>query len=259
MKQYIVDAFTDKLFCGNQAAVCVLEKWISDELMQNIAKENNFSETAFCVKNPDNSYKLRWFTPSSEIDFCGHATLGTSFILFNFYEKNASKITFKTMRGNFFVKQSGEFIEMDFPAFKFTEISVSEKMTDAFGKKPEKAFYDRDLLLVYDDEDFVRNVSPDFEKIKQLDFTTVAITSPGKDFDCVSRVFAPKEQINEDPVTGSTHCMIAPYWASRLGKNEINAYQASSRGGKLKCVVNGERVLIFGKAVLFSVCELNVK
>ncbi len=259
MKQYILDAFTDKLFHGNQAAVCIMTSWISDDLMQNIAKENNFSETAFCVKNPDNSYKLRWFTPGGEIDFCGHATLGTSFVLFNFYEKNANKITFRTKSGDFFAKKNGDFIEIDFPAYKFTEIPVSEKMTEAFGKKPSKAFYDRDLLLVYDDEDFIRNVSPDLEKVKQFDFSIVGITAPAKEYDCVSRVFAPKIKINEDPVTGSTHCMIAPYWANRLKKSEIKAFQASSRGGELLCKVGEERVIILGKAVLFSVCELNIK
>lgn len=259
MKQFIVDAFTDKIFHGNQAAVCVLEKWISDDLMKNIAIENNFSETAFTVKEADGSYNLRWFTPGGEIDFCGHATLGTAFVLFNFYEKNASKITFHTIKsGDLFVLKDGDFILMDFPSYKLNKIQVTKEMEEIFGAKPKEAFLDRDLLLIFDDENFIRKANPDFEKMKNLPGLGIGITAQGKDFDCVSRVFVPKLKVNEDPVTGSTHCMITPYWTEKLGKNTITAFQASSRGGVLYCKQNKSRTLIGGKAVLFAKSEIFV-
>ncbi len=257
MTQYIVDAFTDKLFCGNQAAVCVLAEWLSDGLMMNITKENNFSETAFTVKNGE-GYDLRWFTPGGEISLCGHATLGTAFVLFNFYEKSAQKITFHTMSGDLFITRSGDFIEMDFPAYKLNEVAVTDLMEKVFGARPLKAYLDRDLLLVFDDEKTVREMQPDFELMKTLDGQGVGVTARGKDYDCVSRFFDPKLCVNEDPVTGSVHCMIAPYWAKRLGKNVINAYQASSRGGELHCEVKGDRVIIAGKVALYSVGELKI-
>lgn len=256
MKQFIVDAFTDKVFHGNQAAVCVLKNWISDELMKNIAVENNFSETAFTVKEADGSYKLRWFTPGGEIDFCGHATLGTAYILFRFYELSAQKITFHTMKGDFFISKDDDFIVMDFPSYNLNKIEVTKEMEDVFKVRPIEAYIDRDLLLVFDDENVVRNMKPDFEKMKNLPGLSFGITAKGKDFDCVSRVFAPKLKVNEDPVTGSTHCMIVPYWSEKLGKSEIHAYQSSERGGVLHCRQNGSRTLIGGKAALFSIAEI---
>lgn len=258
MKQFIVDAFTDKLFHGNQAAVCVLEKWLPEELMQNIARENNFSETAFTVKN-GGKYDLRWFTPGGEIDFCGHATLGTAFVLFNFYEKSAEQITFHTMKkGDLLMTHEADFISMDFPSYKLKKIPVTDEMEAAMGKRPAEAYIDRDLLLVFDDENAVRNLKPNFEKAVLLPGEGIGVTSKGKDFDCVSQFFDPKFKVNEDPVTGSAHCMIAPYWAAKLGKSKIHAYQASERGGELLCEVKGERVVIKGKAVLFSVCDVKI-
>ena len=257
MKQYIVDAFTDELFHGNQAAVCVLDEWLSEELMMNITKENNCSETAFTVKSVD-SYDLRWFTPGGEINLCGHATLATSYVLFNFYEKDAGDLTFHTMSGDLFIHRQQDEIVMDFPAYKLNEIPVNEQMTKAMGHKPSRAFIDRDLLLVYEDEKIIREMKPDFDEVLLLDGDGVGVTAQGKEYDCVSRFFTPKDKINEDPVTGSVHCMIAPYWAERLGKKEIHAYQASERGGNLECKVQGDRVVISGKAVLYSVGELFV-
>lgn len=256
MKQFIVDAFTDKVFHGNQAAVCVLENWISDDLMENIAVENNFSETAFTVKEADGSYKLRWFTPGGEIDFCGHATLGTAYILFKFYELSAQKITFHTMKGDFFISKDDDFIVMDFPSYNLNKIEVTKEMEDVFKARPIEAYIDRDLLLVFDDENVVRNMKPDFEKMKNLPGLSFGVTAKGKDFDCVSRVFAPKLKVNEDPVTGSTHCMIVPYWSKKLGKSKIHAYQSSERGGVLRCRQNGSRTLIGGKAALFAESEI---
>ena len=257
MRQYIVDAFTDKLFHGNQAAVCVLDKWLPEELMMNITRENNFSETAFAVKSND-GYDIRWFTPGGEINLCGHATLATAFVLFNYYEKNVDNITFHTMSGDLFIHRQQDEIVMDFPAYRLNETSVTTQMTKAMGHEPLKAFIDRDLMLVYEDEKIIREMSPDFGEMIQLDGGGVGVTAPGKEYDCVSRFFTPKDKINEDPVTGSAHCMIAPYWAEQLGKKEIHAYQASERGGKLECRLQGNRVVISGKAVLYSVSELFV-
>lgn len=257
MKQYIVDAFTDKVFHGNQAAVCVLEEWPEESLMMSITRENNFSETAFTVREGD-GYRLRWFTPGGEIDLCGHATLATAFVLFNFYEKEAESIIFHTMSGDLFIGRRGERIAMDFPAYRLGEAPVTDEMEDALGARPREAYLDRDLLLVYDNEATVRGMRPDFEKVGQLDGLGIAVTAPGVDHDCVSRFFAPKLEINEDPVTGSVHCMIAPYWANRLGKDAISAYQASARGGEMVCELQGERVVLLGKAALFSASELAI-
>ena len=225
--------------------------------MMDITRENNFSETAFTVKEGD-GYRLRWFTPGGEIDLCGHATLATAFVLFNFYEKEAESITFHTMSGDLFIGRRDERIAMDFPAYACREVPVIDLMEEALGARPKEAYIDRDLLLVYDDEETVREMKPDFEKVGQLDGLGIAVTAPGVDHDCVSRFFAPKLEIDEDPVTGSVHCMIAPYWAKRLGKTTIDAYQASARGGEMVCELQGERVVLLGKAALFSVSELAV-
>lgn len=255
MKQYVVDAFTDMLFKGNQAAVCVLEKWLPDELMRNIAKENNFSETAFAVKEKD-GYRLRWFTPGGEIDFCGHATLGTSFVLFNYYEKDAEEITFYTQVGNLIIKRDKDMFVMNFPAYKCNPVPVTEAMAEAIGVMPVAAYLDRDLLLVLQDEEQVKNLHPNQKKMAALDGLLVAVTAPGKEYDCVSRMFAPKLSVPEDSVTGSTHCMVTPYWCERLQKDRLTCYQASERTGVLYTSLEKERVKIAGKAVLFSVADI---
>lgn len=259
MKQYIVDAFTEKVFHGNQAAVCVLDAWPAESLMMDITRENNFSETAFTVKEED-GYRLRWFTPGGEIDLCGHATLATAYVLLRFYEPEAESITFHTMSGDLFVGRRGEFITMDFPAYTCREVPVTDQMEEALGARPREAYLDRDLLLVYDDEATVRTMKPDFEKVARIEGAKVgvAVTAPGTSYDCVSRFFAPNLAIDEDPVTGSVHCMIAPYWAKHLGKSVIHAYQASARGGEMVCEIEGDRVVLLGKAALFSVSELMV-
>ncbi len=257
MKQYVVDAFSAEVFHGNQAAVCVPDKWLPDELMKNIAKENNFSETAFAVKCAD-GYELRWFTPGGEVELCGHATLGTSFVLFSFCETEAQQITYHTMSGDLFVSRKNGLIEMDFPKYRYHETAVTEQIKKVMGADPAEAYLGPELMLVYRDEKTVRELKPDFDGMMALEGSGVAVTAPGAGYDCVSRYFGPKLKINEDPVTGSVHCMIAPYWAGRLGKNVIEAYQASERGGELHCEVCGDRVKIAGKAVLYSVDELNI-
>jgi PhzF family phenazine biosynthesis protein len=257
MKQYIVDAFTDHVFHGNQAAICILDKWIPEELMMNIARENNFSETAFAVKEGD-TYHLRWFTPGGEIDLCGHATLACAYVLFWFYIPEAEKIVFSTMSGDLIVTKKGDLLEMEFPAYQLKKTEVTKAMADALGAEPKEAYLGRDLLCVFDDESVVRGLTPDMEKVKKLDGLLLNVTAPGKETDCVSRSFAPKLNVIEDPVCGSGHCHIVPYWAERLGKNEIVAYQASQRGGTLYCRMQGDKIFMAGKAVLFSKSEIFV-
>ena len=255
MKQYIVDAFTDRVFHGNQAAVCVLDEWLPETLMMDITKENNFSETAFAVKAGE-GYDLRWFTPGGEINLCGHATLATAYVLFNYYENDAKRIVFHTLSGDLFIGRCGDCIEMDFPVYSLNEVPVTNDMAAAMGATPKEAYIDRDLLLIYEDEEIIRKMKPDFNKVKKLDGLSVGVTAVGKDYDCVSRFFAPKLNVDEDPVTGFAHCMITPYWTERLGKSSLRAYQASERGGELICELRDGRVIISGRAVIFAVSEL---
>lgn len=257
MKQYIVDAFTDKVFSGNPAAVCVMDGWLSDELMIKIAKENNLSETAFAVKE-ENGYKLRWFTPGGEIDLCGHAALGTAYVIMNFYESDVDEIHFHTMSGELIVKRRGELYEMDFPAYDLKPVEITDEMNAALGITPIEARIGRDLVCVLPDEIDVRNLAPDMEKLKSLDGLLTHVTARGKDFDCVSRSFAPKLNVSEDPVCGSGHCHIIPYWAERFGKDELTAYQASERGGTLYCRKDGKRIYLSGKAALYSAAEIHI-
>lgn len=257
MKQYVVDAFTDSVFHGNQAAVCVLEQWPQEELMMNITRENNFSETAFTVKEGD-KWHLRWFTPGGEIDLCGHATLGTAYVLYRFYEKDADRLVFTTLSGDLIVTKHGDLLEMEFPAYELKPVEVTASMEDALGTKVKEAYIARDLLCVLDDEQTVRELTPDLEKVKQIDGLLVHVTARGRDEDCVSRSFAPKLSVAEDPVCGSGHCHIIPYWADLLGKDELVAYQASKRGGMLYCKRKGSKIFMAGKAALYSIDELFV-
>ena len=257
MKQFIVDAFTEKIFGGNPAAVCVVENFPPAVLMQNIAAENNLSETAF-IKKEENFYRLRWFTPATEIDFCGHATLAASFVVLTQLEKNLSAVAFETLSGKFTVERNGKFFEMNFPAYKPERIPVTDEMRDALNAKVLEAWLARDLLMVLESAVTVENLRPNLEKLAKLNGMIQAVTAPDKNFDCVSRIFAPKIKIAEDPVTGSTHCLIAPYWSERLGKKKIIARQASARGGILHCEILGERVKISGSAVLFAVADLKI-
>ncbi len=255
MRQYIVDAFTEEVFKGNPAAVCVMDAWLSDEMMLKIAKENNLSETAFTVAE-DDMYHLRWFTPGGEIDLCGHATLATAYVIARFIHPAVKVIRFRTLSGVLEVTREGELFEMDFPAFTLRQVPVTPEMAAAVRLKPAEAYLGRDLLLVVDDEEDVRSLDPDLQKIAELEGQLLHVTSRGKDFDCVSRSFAPKLHIPEDPVCGSGHCYIVPYWAEKLGKHDIHAFQASERSGILFCSHQGERVKLRGKAALFSIAEL---
>jgi len=257
LKQYVVDAFTDRVFGGNPAAVCVMDEWLPEETMMNITRENNLSETAFCV--PENGrYHLRWFTPGGEIDLCGHATLGTAYVILTYVKPELDSVSFDTLSGELIVDRKGELFEMDFPAYDLKPVEVTDAMEEAIGHRPVKAFMGRDLLCVLDDADKVRTLNPDIEKVKALDGLLLQITAAESgEYDCVSRSFAPKLNIVEDPVCGSGHCHIIPYWVEEKGKDSLCAYQASRRGGTLYCRMEGNRIKMSGKAVTYSVAEIN--
>lgn len=255
MKQYIVDAFTNTVFKGNQAAICVLDKWLSEQTMMNITLENNFSETAFMVKNGE-IYELRWFTPGGEIDLCGHATLAAAYVIMQFVETDKTTINFQTKSGLLTVKKNNNLYEMDMPAYELRQVPVTDEMKKAIGVRPLEAWMGRDLVCVLENEEQVRNIMPDQEIIKGLDGLLLQVTAKGKEFDCVSRTFAPKMGVAEDAVCGSGHCHIVPLWAEKLNKQEICAFQASSREGVLYCRMNENRVYIAGNAALYSIAEL---
>ena len=255
MKQYIVDAFTDKPFSGNPAAICVMDDWPSEDFMMKLAMENNLSETAFIVKELQ-GYHLRWFTPGGEIGLCGHATLASTFVILNYYEPKSDVARFYTMSGVLTVERKGILYEMDFPTYDLNEIPVTDDMEQAFGYRPLKAILGLDLICVFA-EDQVRSMTPDQTKLLSLPGRLYNATARGSETDCVSRSFAPSFGVPEDPVCGSAHCQIAPYWAGALGKKEIVAYQASKRGGYLHCRLkeNG-RIAISGEAVLVAISEI---
>ncbi len=256
MKQYIVDAFTDRPFAGNPAAVCVMDEWPSEDSMMKLAMENNLSETAFIVKEEE-GYHLRWFTPGNEVELCGHATLASSFVILNFVEPDSSSVSFNTLSGVLTVKRNGGLYEMDFPTYELKEIPVTDDMEKAFGVRPVKAVLGLDLVCVFETEEQVRNMTPDQNLLTEIEGRIQNATAAGSETDCVSRSFAPKVAIAEDPVCGSAHCQIADYWSQVLGKKDILAYQASKRGGYLYCELkeNG-RIAISGKAALVAVSEI---
>lgn len=256
MKQYIVDAFTSKPFAGNPAAVCVMDAWPSETSMMKLAMENNLSETAFVVKE-ENGYRLRWFTPGTEVELCGHATLASAFVVLNFYEPEAEQVEFHTVSGVLTVLRKDGFYEMDFPTYPLEEIPVTDDMEKAFGVRPNKAVLGLDLICVFDDEDQVRNMNPDQTMLMKIPGRVQNATARGRETDCVSRSFGPKVAIVEDPVCGSAHCQIADYWSQVLGKKDIYAYQASKRGGYLRCQLReNNRIGLSGEAVLVAISEI---
>ncbi|WP_334329229.1 PhzF family phenazine biosynthesis protein [Companilactobacillus sp. HBUAS59699] len=257
MKSYIVDAFTDEIFKGNPAAVVVMDHWPTDEVLQKIAIENGVAETAFTVKE-GNSYKLRWFTHKCEIELCGHATLATAFILMNYYEANVDLLTFQTLGGKLIVRKTSDGYEMEFPSFEFKPVEVTRAMEESIGAKIQEAYLGRDLLCVVDSPEIIANLKPDFDKIVALDGVLLNVTTKGEQYDCVSRTFTPKHGVLEDQVCGSGHCHIIPYWAKKLGKKNITAFQASQRTGILYGRYEGEKTFLAGKAVLYSKSEINI-
>lgn len=258
LRQYVVDAFTDRVFKGNPAAVCVLETPLADGLMQKIAKENNLSETAFVVSD-GNSFNLRWFTPGGEIDLCGHATLASAYVMMRFFVPGTEQVSFQTKSGRLHVKKKGDLYEMDMPAYQLTQVPVTPEMEQAIGVRPVEAWIGRDLVCVLETEEQVICAMPDQDKVKNLDGLLLQITSRGKEYDCVTRSFAPQLKVAEDPVCGSGHCHVIPLWADKLNKSELCAFQASARSGVLYCHRENERVLLAGKAALYSVAEIYVQ
>ncbi len=252
-----VDAFSRKVFGGNPAAVCLLKKWLDDEVLQGLAAENNLSETAFLVQKTDGLFGLRWFTPAVEVDLCGHATLASAFAIFSFVNGSLSSIDFETASGLLTVSKAGDLLSMDFPARKPIPIEPPPILSEALGLEPLAVLKSRNLLAVFEDESNIGNIKPDFEKLMQIpDALAVIVTAPGENCDFVSRFFAPKVGIPEDPVTGSAHCTLIPYWAERLDKRELHARQLSKRGGELFCKHLDDRVQISGHAVLFAKGEI---
>jgi predicted PhzF superfamily epimerase YddE/YHI9 len=245
-----VDAFTSIPFGGNPAGVCLLERWLPDAVMQVIATENNFSETAFLVPRGAD-FDLRWFTPAVEIDLAGHPTLASAFVLFNEGKSSGDCIRFHSRSGELAVTRKGDVLEMNFPSRPAVPCAVPEVLVRGLGKKPIEVLKSRDYLAVFSSEADVRSLQPDFETLRTLDTLGIIVTAPGNDSDFVSRFFAPAAGIAEDPVTGSAHCTLIPYWSQRLKKTKLFARQLSKRGGELFCEQAGERVLIGGKALLY--------
>jgi predicted PhzF superfamily epimerase YddE/YHI9 len=254
---YQVDAFTSRLFAGNPAAVCPLERWLPEEQMQSIAAENNLAETAFFVPDGER-YLLRWFTPEVEMDLCGHATLAAAFVIFARYAQGAKRLRFETKSGELLVTREGDSYRLDFPARPPQACKPHPGLIPALGGAPDAVLGARDYLVVYKSEDEVAALTPNFEKLKNIDRFAVIATAPGKQCDFVSRFFAPGKGVPEDPVTGSAHCTLIPYWSSRLGKTTLAARQISRRGGELLCEDLGDRVSISGNAVLYSEGKINL-
>lgn len=255
IKQFQVDAFASRVFEGNPAAVCPLESWLDDDLLQSIAEENNLSETEFFVPTAK-GFSLRWFTPTQEVELCGHATLATAHVIFESLGFSESVITFETLSGDLFVKKHGSVLQMDFPASRLTARDISEDLVKALGVSPVEVLTHNDYVAVFDSEAIVRNIAPDQALLSLLDLRGVIVTAPGSEVDFVSRFFAPKVGIPEDLVTGAAHCKLAPYWAEKLGKNSLSARQVSKRGGNVECVVKDDRVLLSGNAVTFMKAEI---
>ncbi len=255
---YQADAFAAGLFKGNPAAVIPLQKWLSSETMQQIAMENNLSETAFFIPE-GNHFHIRWFTPKAEVKLCGHATLATAHILFNELNYSGDLIEFESLSGILTVKKVDDRLQLNFPADFAREVEPIDTFAEALGVQPLKTLKGRtDYLLLFESEETIRAMKPNFHLLYQTDARGIMVTAKGNDVDFVSRFFAPGVGIDEDPVTGSAHTTLIPFWANRLAKNELTALQLSARGGQLWCTLSGERVFIAGKAITYLRGEIEV-
>lgn len=259
MKQkiYQIDAFTETIFGGNPAAVCPLEKWLPDETLQKIAMENNLAETAYYVKK-DAMYEIRWFTPTVEVDLCGHATLATAYVLFNYEGHTSDEVQFHSPRsGKLIVTKNKELLTLNFPSDSLQKVNISNELKNGFDQAPVEIFKGRtDYLFVFNDEKQIQNLKPRFQELSKWDVRGVIATAKGEKSDFVSRFFAPQSGIDEDPVTGSAHTTLTPFWADRLGKNELSAIQLSARKGHLNCKFLKDRVEISGKAKTYLIGEI---
>jgi PhzF family phenazine biosynthesis protein len=249
---YQIDAFAIRLFTGNPAAVCVLNEWLPVSVMQKIALENNLSETAFIVRE-SNEWSIRWFTPETEVDLCGHATLASAFVVLTILHPENNTVVFRSQKmGNLTVRKKADMLELDFPSDTLKTCLLPETLENSLGKAPLECFIGRsDYLLLYASEADILNLKPDFRKLAHAGARGIIVTAPGTDVDFVSRFFAPQVGINEDPVTGSAHTALTPFWSERLGKLSMKARQLSDRGGYLECTLQGERTLISGHAFLY--------
>ena len=258
IKYYVADAFADNLFSGNPAGVCLLDDYLDEKIMQNIAAENNLAETAFIVRSGDD-FDLRWFTPATEINLCGHATLASAFIISNFLDKNRIEMKFNTMSGVLTVIKKDNLYEMDFPAWQLKPVEITRLMRNSLNVPILEAHLSRDLILVVNSEDDLKNLTPNIEIMRNIpNCFGIGVTAKGNTADYVVRVFAPNAGIIEDPVTGSVQSELIPFWASRLNKQKMTAKQLSKRGGTLFCENCGERVKIAGKVVLYMTGEINL-
>ncbi len=256
-KIFQIDAFAEKLFSGNPAAVCILDKWLDDSIMQNIAMENNLAETAFAV-GKENNYEIRWFTPTVEVELCGHATLAASYVLFNFYNVPANTITYKSrFSGELNVERVGNKLFLDFPADEFSESNDYQQVKRGIGVLPKELYKGKtDFLAVINSEEELINLNVNIAEINKLDARGLIVTAKSNQYDFVSRFFAPQCGVDEDPVTGSAHTSLIPYWAKQLGKDHMTAKQISKRGGVLDCTYKGSRVSIGGEAKLYLKGEI---
>ena len=247
---YQIDAFANRIFEGNPAAICPLEKWLPDELMQSIAAENNLSETAYFIKT-GTGYHIRWFTPTQEVDLCGHATLASAYVIFNILGYMGNEISFESKSGSLNVKKKDYWLEMDFPSQPAIKCDIPNQIINAFYDTPVECLKSEDYIVVFDSEDSVINAKPNLLYLSELDLRGVIITAKSNHYDFISRFFAPNFGINEDPVTGSSFTQLIPYWSEKLAKNSLMAKQVSHRGGEVKCAISGKRVKISGKAVQY--------
>lgn len=254
-----IDAFTDRVFAGNPAAVCVLEQWLPDEVMQNIGAENNLAETAFLVKR-EQDYEIRWFTPTLEVALCGHATLAAAHVLFNHLNHPGDTIQFFSRHsGPLSVTKKEELLTLDFPTDTLKKIEGSLELLNAFNIKPLEVYQGRtDFMLVFRNQDEIEQINPDMAPLKKFKARGIIVTAPGADVDFVSRFFAPGSGVDEDPVTGSAHTTLTPYWSQKLNKKKLRAKQLSKRGGDLVCEFQGDRVKITGKAVTYLIGEIGI-
>ncbi len=254
---YQIDAFAQNIFEGNPAAVCPLEEWIDDAIMQKIANENNLSETAFFVKE-DDKYHIRWFTPTSEVDMCGHATLASAYVLFEILDYTKKEILFNSKSGLLKVVKNKDKYQMDFPTTKIKKCDIPDTLINAFNVKPIECYKSMDYILVFESEQDIVNAVPNLELLKKVETRGVIITAKSQKYDFVNRMFAPKYGIDEDPVTGSAFTQLIPYWHEKLNKNTFRAKQVSQRGGKVFCTLENDRVKISGYGIKYLEAVLEI-
>jgi PhzF family phenazine biosynthesis protein len=258
VKIFQIDAFTSNLFQGNPAAICPLEEWLPGSVLQSIAAENNLAETGFYVRTEDH-FSIRWFTPETEVDLCGHATLAAAYVVFTYEKYRGERIRFDSRSGPLAVTRKGDFLVLDFPADTISPVSLPEEFLLGLGAMPVETYRGKsDYMLVYSSQNAIIGIIPDFLLLSKIECRGVIVTAPGKTADFVSRFFAPRAGIPEDPVTGSAHTTLAPYWSRRLRKNDLTAQQLSKRGGSLQCTIVGDRVWIAGQAVPYLIGEINI-